>query len=101
VAKAGWNLDQLQARAQDSIEKPADWTVRHSTSCAACCAMWTSYKDSATLMLSASNRLRASPHYLAISVLFRTVVEQLGKSGYAQNLGDRGKPFGTDLSAGI
>lgn len=40
VAKAGWNVDQLRARARDSIEKHGEaWIRQPSTSCAACCVM--------------------------------------------------------------
>src|SRR5580704_9377760 len=39
VAKAGWGLDQLKARARDSVEQHGDSIPRRSTSCAACCTM--------------------------------------------------------------
>ena len=37
VAKAGWTLDQLRARAQDSVESTAGSTARRSPSSSACC----------------------------------------------------------------
>ena len=42
VAKAGWNVDQLRARARDSIENTAEGSIRRlSTSYAACWVMLT------------------------------------------------------------
>ena len=38
VAKAGWNLDQLKARAQDSLEKHGGLDPPRSKSCPGCCA---------------------------------------------------------------
>ncbi len=105
VAKAGWNLDQLKARAKDSLEKhggldPAAFEklsglLRYVDG---------DYKDAATFQairreLGAARR---PAHYLAIPpVLFGTVVEQLGKAGCAEE-GSRvivEKPFGTDLAS--
>jgi len=75
VAKAGWNLDQLKARARDSVEKHGG------------------------LDTAAFNQRPA--HYLAIPpTLFGLVVEQLAKSGC--NRGARviiEKPFGRDLTS--
>ena len=40
VAKAGWNVDQLRARARDSIEKHGEESSRRrSTNCAGSCVM--------------------------------------------------------------
>ena len=105
VAKAGWNLDQLKARAKDSLEKhggldPAAFTklsglLRYVDG---------AYEDGAIFQairkeLGAAQR---PAHYLAIPpVLFGTVVEQLGKSGCAP-AGARvvvEKPFGRDLES--
>lgn len=105
VAKAGWNLDQLKARAKDSVEKhggldPAAFEklsglLRYVDG---------DYKDPATFQairkeLGAAQR---PAHYLAIPpVLFETVIEQLGKAGCAEE-GARvivEKPFGTDLAS--
>src|SRR5881296_3962251 len=102
VAKAGWGLDQLKARAKDSLQKhggldPAAFEklsgLLHYVD--------GDYKDPATFQtirreLGSSQR---PAHYLAIPpVLFGTVVEQLGKAGCAEK-GARvivEKPFGTD-----
>jgi glucose-6-phosphate 1-dehydrogenase len=104
VAKAGWALDQLRARARDSVEKhggldPAAFgtlngLLRYVDG---------DYNDPATFAairkeLGAATR---PAHYLAIPpVLFGKVVEQLGASGCAK--GARvivEKPFGTDLAS--
>ena len=104
VAKAGWNLDQLKARANDSLEKhggvdAAAWDklsglLRYVDG---------DYADSTTFQavrkeLGTANR---PAHYLAIPpMLFSEVVEQLVKSGCAK--GARvivEKPFGNDLAS--
>ena len=105
VAKAGWNLDQLKARAKDSLEKhggldPATFTklsglLRYVDG---------AYEDGAIFQaIRKELGLAQRPaHYLAIPpVLFGTVVEQLGKSGCAP-AGARvvvEKPFGRDLES--
>lgn len=105
VAKAGWNLDQLKARAKDSLEKhggldPAAFTklsglLRYVDG---------AYEDGAIFQaIRKELGLAQRPaHYLAIPpVLFGTVVEQLGKSGCAP-AGGRvvvEKPFGRDLES--
>ena len=106
VARAGWTLDQLRARARDSVEKHGgvdeaafDEVVRaaalrrrrlrrhlrHSSPCA-----WSSAMPS------------RPAHYLAIPpVMFGPVVEQAGEVGLRE--GARvivEKPFGTDLALG-
>jgi glucose-6-phosphate 1-dehydrogenase len=105
VAKAGWNLDQLKARAKDSLEKhggidPAAFEklsglLRYVDG---------DYNDPATFQgirkeLGSAQR---PAHYLAIPpVLFGKVVEQLGAADCAGN-GARvivEKPFGTDLAS--
>jgi glucose-6-phosphate 1-dehydrogenase len=105
VAKAGWNLDQLKARAKDSLEKhggldPAAFEklsglLRYVDG---------DYSDAATfqnLRKELGNAQRPA-HYLAIPpVLFGAVVEQLSKAGCAPE-GARvivEKPFGTDLAS--
>jgi glucose-6-phosphate 1-dehydrogenase len=102
VAKARWNLEQLQARAKDSIEKHASLDpAAFAKLCGLLRYVDGDYGDSATFAaikkeLGAAQR---PAHYLAIPpVLFGKVVEQLGASGCAQ--GARvivEKPFGTDL----
>ncbi len=104
VAKAGWNLDQLKARAKDSLDHhggadPDAWRklsdlLRYVDG---------DYKDSATF-----DRLRKELgdakrplHYLAVPPsMFATVVEGLAKSGCAANARVVvEKPFGHDLSS--
>src|SRR5260221_915081 len=102
VAKSGWNLDQFRARALDSLEKHggADRVAFDKLS-GLLRYVDGDYKDPATFR-AIRNELgtrRQPAHYLAIPpVLFGLVVEQLGKSGFAN--GTRvivEKPFGTDL----
>jgi len=105
VAKAGWNLDQLKARAKDSLEKhggldPAAFEkltgLLHYVD--------GDYQDAATFQAIRKELGSAQKpaHYLAIPpVLFGTVVEQLGKADCA-NAGARvivEKPFGSDLAS--
>jgi glucose-6-phosphate 1-dehydrogenase len=104
VAKAGWNLDQLKARAKDSLEQhggldPAAWQklsdqLRYVDG---------DYADAATFK-SVRKELGSAQnpaHYLAIPPsLFEKVVEQLVQSGCAK--GARiivEKPFGHDLAS--
>jgi glucose-6-phosphate 1-dehydrogenase len=104
VAKAGWNLDQLRARAYDSLEK-------HGGVDPAAFEKLTSllryvdgdYQDPATFA-SLRKELKDAhrpAHYLAIPpVLFETVVKQLAESNCAK--GARvivEKPFGHDLAS--
>jgi glucose-6-phosphate 1-dehydrogenase len=104
VAKEGWNLDQLRARAADSIEKHGG-VDRAAFEKLSSLLRYVDgdYGDPATFHairreMGASER---PAHYLAIPpVLFGMVVEQLGKAG-ATN-GARvivEKPFGTDLAS--
>jgi len=104
VAKAGWNLDQLRARALDSLEKHGGVDRAAFDKLSSLLRFVDGdYQDPATF--SAIRReLGASvhpAHYLAIPpVLFGLVVEQLGKAGVAK--GARvivEKPFGTDLAS--
>ena len=87
VAKAGWNLDQLRARAHDSLEKHGGVDrAAFDKLCSLLRYVDGDYKDPATF--SAIRRELGScqrpAHYLAIPpVLFGLVVEQLGKSGCA------------------
>jgi len=104
VAKAGWNLDQLKARAKDSLEKhggldPAAWEklsgLLHYVD--------GDYNDAATFqnLRKELGKAEHPAHYLAIPpVLFGEVVEQLVKSGCGK--GSRvivEKPFGDDLAS--
>ena len=104
VAKAGWNLEQLRARAKDSLEKHGgnrSGGVREASRLAALCR-WRLYRPRD--LPGARKELDGAQHpahYLAIPpVLFGMVVEQLAKSGSAQ--GARvivEKPFGHDLAS--
>lgn len=104
VAKAGWNLDQLRARAKDSLEKhggldPAAFQkllglLRYVDG---------DYQDPATFA-ALRNELKDAQrpaHYLAIPPsLFETVVEHLSASNCGK--GARvivEKPFGHDLAS--
>ncbi len=104
VAKAGWNLDQLKARAKDSLEQhggldQAAWEklsglLRYVDG---------DYADAATFaaVRKEIGDAKCPAHYLAIPPsLFEKVVEQLVASGSAQ--GARmivEKPFGHDLAS--
>jgi glucose-6-phosphate 1-dehydrogenase len=104
VAKAGWNLDQLKARARESLET-------HGGVDSGAFAKLSSllryvdgdYQDPSTfdLLRRALGAAERPLHYLAIPPsLFSTVVEQLGRSGCAR--GGRvvaEKPFGRDLAS--
>src|SRR5712671_5748951 len=106
VAKAGWNLDQLRARAYDSLEKhggvdPAAFEklsgmLRYVDG---------DYQDPATFeALRGQLKDAHSPaYYLAIPpVLFETVVENIAKShgaGDARVIVE--KPFGHDLASAL
>jgi glucose-6-phosphate 1-dehydrogenase len=102
VAKAGWTLAQLEARAKDSLEKhggldPSAFDVlrrrlRYVDG---------DYQDPATFqeIRKELGSARRPAHYLAIPpALFELVVEQLGKAGCTN--GGRvivEKPFGHDV----
>jgi len=104
VAKSGWNIEQLRARARDSLEKfggldPAAFDKLSSL---------LRYVDGDYAEASTFQELRKQmgdaklpTFYLAIPpAMFGTVVEQLGKAGCSDN----GrviveKPFGRDLSS--
>jgi glucose-6-phosphate 1-dehydrogenase len=104
VAKAGWNLDQLRARAKDSVEKhggldPAAFDklsrlLRYVDG---------DYADRSTFdaLRKELGTAQHPAHYLAIPpVLFGPVVEHLEKSGCSA--GARvviEKPFGRDLAS--
>jgi glucose-6-phosphate 1-dehydrogenase len=104
VAKAGWNLDQLKARARDGVEKHGGLdAAAFEKLCGLLRYVDGDYKDPATFQairkeLGAAQR---PAHYLAIPpILFGLVVEQLAKSGCTK--GARviiEKPFGRDLAS--
>lgn len=110
VAKSDWTIDNLRARARDSVEK-------HGGIDAAAFNKLMSllhyvdgdYKDPGTFqeIRKQLGSAQKPAHYLAIPpVLFETVVEQLAKAGCAVAPGCTGgarvvveKPFGHDLQS--
>ena len=89
VAKAGWNLDQLEARARDSVEKHGGVDrggVRQAHAAAALRRRRLRRPRDLSAPCARSSATPQHPaHYLAIPpALFGTVVEQLAKSGCAQ-----------------
>jgi glucose-6-phosphate 1-dehydrogenase len=104
VAKAGWTLEQLRARARESIEKHGgidaaafeklNRLLRYVDG---------DYRDPATFeaIRKALNGASRPTHYLAIPpVLFETVIDQLAKAGEAHDARVVvEKPFGTDLDS--
>lgn len=104
VAKAGWNLDQLKARARDGLEKHGGVDeAAFAKLCDLLRYVDGDYDDPATFQVLRQELGAAQhpTHYLAIPpVLFGLVVEQLGKSACAR--GARvvvEKPFGRDLNS--
>jgi glucose-6-phosphate 1-dehydrogenase len=104
VAKAGWGLDQLKARAKDSLEKhgglDADaWTKLSSL----LHYVDGDYSDPATFVAVRKElgTVERPAHYLAIPPsMFETVVEQLVNSGCAKTARIIvEKPFGHDLGS--
>jgi glucose-6-phosphate 1-dehydrogenase len=105
VAKAGWNLDRLRARARDSLATHGGGVDRAAFDKLSSLLRYVDgdYQDPRTFDLL--RRALGSPerplHYLAIPPsLFSTVVGQLGRSGCAR--GGRvvaEKPFGHDLAS--
>ncbi len=104
VAKAGWNLDQLKARAKDSLEKHGGI----SQDAFAKLTNLLRYVDGDYNDPNTFNQLRKEMgsakqplHYLAIPPsLFGTVAEGLAKSGCADNARVVvEKPFGHDLAS--
>jgi glucose-6-phosphate 1-dehydrogenase len=105
VAKAGWNLDQLKARAKDSLEKHGGLDPAAFTKLSGLLRYVDGAYEDAAIFQAIRKELglaQCPAHYLAIPpVLFGTVVEQLGKSGCAPG-GARvvvEKPFGRDLES--
>ncbi len=103
VAKAGWTLEQLRARARESIERQAQrvdeaaWaTLAHNLR-----FVGGDYREPATYTALRQELHEAAcpAHYLAIPPsLFATVVEGLGRSGCARDARVIiEKPFGRDL----
>ena len=110
VAKAGWSLNQLRARARDSLEKHGGVDpAAFDRLCGLLRYVDGDYRDPATFeaLREALGSAQRPAHYLAIPpVLFETVVEHLAQSGCATEAGcSRGarviveKPFGHDLAS--
>jgi len=104
VAKAGWTLEQLRARAKDGLEKHGGLDpVAFEKLCGLLRYVDGDYQDPATFQAIRKElgSARQPAHYLAIPpVLFELVVEQLGKAECTN--GARviiEKPFGSDLGS--
>ena len=106
VAKAGWNLDQLRARAKDSLEKHCGVDAAAFEKLSGLLRYVDGdYQDPATFE-ALRNQLKdahSPAYYLAIPpVLFETVVENIAKShgaGDARVIVE--KPFGHDLASAM
>ena len=104
VAKAGWNLDQLKARARDSVEKHGGVdSAAFEKLLGLLRYVDGDYNDLATFQALRKELGNAAhpAHYLAIPpVMFGPVVEQLTKADCTR--GARviiEKPFGSDLAS--
>jgi glucose-6-phosphate 1-dehydrogenase len=104
VAKAGWTLEQLRARARESIEKHGSFDPAAFAKLSGLLGYVDGdYNDAATYrtLRQALGPAVRPAHYLAIPpVLFGTVVEQLATSGCGTN--SRvivEKPFGANLAS--
>jgi len=104
VAKAGWNLDQLRARAKDSLEKHGGLDPAAFEKLIALLRYVDGdYQDPATFkrLRQELKDAKRPAHYLAIPpVLFETVVQHLAESNCGH--GARvivEKPFGHDLAS--
>jgi glucose-6-phosphate 1-dehydrogenase len=105
VARSGWSLDQLKARARDSVEKHGGGADAAAFAKLAGLLRYVGgdYNDAATFRAIREELGSAGKpaHYLAIPpALFTTVVGQLAASGCTR--GARvivEKPFGTDLDS--
>src|SRR5438876_6366122 len=104
VAKAGWNLDQLKARARDSVEKHGSMEADAFGKLSALLQYIDGdYRDQSTyerLRQTLSDAQRPL-HYLAIPPsMFEIVAEGLAKSSCAHNARVVvEKPFGRDLAS--
>jgi glucose-6-phosphate 1-dehydrogenase len=105
VAKSGWTLEQLQARARDSLTRHGGGVDEAAFAKLVQLLRYVDgdYQDPATFDLLRKELGDAThpTHYLAIPPsLFGTVVEALGRSGGAQNARlIIEKPFGHDLAS--
>jgi len=105
VAKAGWTLDQLKARAKDSVEThgPGVREPAFSKLMSQLRYVDGDYGDPSTFLQLKKllEGCHAPTHYLAIPpILFPTVIEALSKSGNAERARVVvEKPFGHDLNS--
>jgi glucose-6-phosphate 1-dehydrogenase len=106
VAKAGWNLDQLKARAKDSVAQHGGIDPpSFDKLCTLLRYVDGDYNDASTFQALRKELGRAQhpAHYLAIPpVMFGPVVEQLVKADCTR--GARviiEKPFGRDLASAL
>jgi glucose-6-phosphate 1-dehydrogenase len=104
VAKSGWTIDQLRARARDSVEKHGGLDpAAFDKFCGLLRYVDGDYRDPTTFraIRDALGSAQRPAHYLAIPpALFGLVVDQLAKSGSTE--GARviiEKPFGKDRSS--
>ena len=107
VAKAGWNLDQLKARAKDSVEKHGGLDpVAFDRLCQLLRYVDGDYNDPTTFnaLCHELGDAQRPAHYLAIPpAAFGTVVEQLSQSDCTRGNANARviveKPFGRDLAS--
>ena len=104
VAKSGWNLDQLKARAKDSLDRHGGAdpdALRKLTDLLR--YVDGDYKDSKTFdrLRKELGEAKRPLHYLAVPpIMFATVVEGLAKADCATNARVVvEKPFGHDLAS--
>ena len=104
VGRSAWTLDQLRARARDSLEKHGGVDpAAFDKLCGLLRYVRVDYTDPTTFqaLRQELNGAQRPAHYLAIPpVMFESVVDHLGKSGCAR--GARviiEKPFGRDLAS--
>jgi glucose-6-phosphate 1-dehydrogenase len=104
VAKAGWTLDQLKARAKDSLDKHGSFDAAAFAKLAGLLRYVDGdYNEPATFaaIRKQLGDAKRPAHYLAIPpVLFGKVVAQLGASGCSKDARVVvEKPFGTDFAS--
>ncbi len=104
VAKAGWNLDQLKARAKDSLQNYAKLDdAAFAKMCELLRYVDGDYSDAATFaaLRKELGDAKAPLHYLAIPPsMFETVAKGLADSGCAKNARVvTEKPFGRNLAS--
>src|SRR5712691_6346588 len=104
VAKAGWKLEQLRARAKDSLDNHGGLDpAAFDKLCGLLRYVDGDYQDPATFQTIRKElgSARRPAHYLAIPpMLFELVVEQLAKAGLIRDARVIvEKPFGHDLAS--